>query len=97
MLQSCDRFKQFALTAAGNSGNSENFAALCGKGDVVKNLNSVAVFAVDVLNNEPVLRIFRFTALNIKADLFANHHFGQLGLVGFARFDRSDEFTLSED
>ena len=97
MLETCNRFKQFALTAAGNSGNSENFAAPCGKGDVVKNLNSVAVFAVDVLNNEPVLRIFRFAALNVEADLFSNHHFGKLSLVGFARFDRSDEFALYEN
>ena len=78
MLKSGNRFKQLTLTASGYSRDTENFSRLCGKGDIVKHLDALAVHTVDIFNHKPFLRVFRLGPFYIKRDFFAHHHFGKL-------------------
>ena len=78
MLKSCDGFEQLALTASGDARDAKNFARTRGERDVVKKLDSVAVDAADVLDNEPVHRVNRIAAVDVEAYLLADHHLCKL-------------------
>ncbi len=96
MLQARNGFEQLALTGARNTGNTEYFTGTGGKGDIVQNTDTVAIKAVQTVDNEPVLTTDGFGAFNIKRDLLAHHHFGKLRFACFGGIDAADIFALAK-
>ena len=62
----------------------------------MQQLRALAVLAGNPLHNQTVDRILRFGTRNIQRDLLADHHLGQLALIGLCRIYRADILALAQ-
>ena len=97
LLQTGNGLQQLPLSGTGNAGNTQNFTAAGGKGNIVQNGCALAVDTTDVLHLQTVLRVFRLTAVDVELHFLAHHHFGQLAFIGFCGVDCADIFALSQN
>ena len=66
MLKTGDRFKKLSLSGAGNSCNTEYFAAACGKRYVIEYRCTLSVDTGNVSDLESVDGIIWFGSVNVK-------------------------------
>ena len=97
ILKARNRFQKLTLSTSGNAGNAEYFSCTRRKGDIVQNLHAFAVYAVDGVNRQAVLRVFRLASGDIQGNFFSNHHFRQNRLVGSGGFNCVNILTLAQN
>ena len=85
------------MTAAGNTGDTENFSAVSGEGNIVKLDNAVNIADGEVFNYEPRFGVDRLRAGNVKRDGMPDHHVGHLLGVGCLCGSVSDKLSAAED
>ncbi len=83
ILQARDGFQQLFLSAAGDTGDAENLAAVRGEVHVAKAGDSVFIAHVEVFDDQTRLWIDRLGTLDIQRNSAANHHLGEFHRVGF--------------
>ena len=95
ILQSGNSFQQLFLTAAGDTRDSQDFAAHGGEAHTVQSFYPVFVSTGKIFYFQAFFRMFRLRAINIQSNLFAYHHFCQGEGCGVFCVHRTDITSLS--
>ena len=95
--KSCDTFKKFLLTVAGDTRDAENFTAVCHEGHSVDCLDAVLVEHTEAVNDKTRFGIYGEFSVNVKVNLFADHHFGERRFTRLARLHRADILALAKN
>ncbi len=96
-LQAGDGLQQLLLPAAGDPGDAEDFPAVGGKGNVLEDMDALAVVHVEAVDHQPGGRVLGGAALDVEVHLLADHHLGQLRLVRMGRLHRGDMDAAAQD
>ena len=95
MLHAGDGFQQFLLAASGDTGDTEDLAAVSGKGNVVQLLNAFLVLHGQMFHAKTLVADFGSRALDVQTHGTADHHIGQRLLGGFTGGNISDILALT--
>ena len=96
-LQTGNGLQQLLLAVAGDARNAEDFAAVDREGRIVQHGDALGAADGQMFNVQPLDRVDRLGAFNVQLDLLADHHLGQLSLVGVLCGDVADILALAQD
>ena len=96
LLESCDRLKQLSLAAAGDTGDTQDLTAARREVDVPKDLYALAVDEIEIADAQAVHSVLDLAAVDVQADLLADHHLRKLRDAGVLRLHGADVAALAE-
>ena len=96
-LQTGNGLQQLLLTAARDARDAEDFAAVYREAHVPNGAAAVLAFGREASDEQARGGVHGRVALDVQADLFADHHFGQLALAGLGGFHRAHALALAQN
>ena len=97
MAQASDGFDQFVLAVAVDPGQTKDFPAADSEGETLDCFGPPVFVDVQVLDFQDIFAQIEGSLVQLKVNMVANHHFGQLFVVCIGNADGLDRLTSPDD